>query len=117
MGRTEFPRPRHLTRRGAWETFFRGGTQMKTGSGFVRAFFGLGSFIAANLVAQPNIQLHHDSSWEIAGRQCILRALQVANAGDQDTGPLFLSVYARGGAGYDGTGSPGVLLARAEIAP
>src|SRR5262245_9247856 len=90
---------------------------MKMGSGFARAFIGLGSIIAANLFAQPNIQLHHDSSWEIAGRKCILRTLQVTNVGAKDTGPLFLSIYARSGAGYDGTGSPGKLLARAEIAP
>lgn len=69
------------------------------------------------LHAQPNIQLNHDSSWHIQGREVTIRALEVVNVGDQDTGPLFLSIYARTGTGYDGVGSPGKLLARATIDP
>src|SRR6185369_5831942 len=57
----------------------------------------------------------HDSSWETVGRQGTIRALQLANLGGEETGPLFLSVYAKGGAGYDGTGSPGALICRAPI--
>jgi hypothetical protein len=60
--------------------------------------------------------LEHDSSWEIAERRaCTIRIAQLANLGSEETGPLFASIYAKPGAGYDGTGSPGALVARAPI--
>ena len=70
--------------------------------------------LALNTFGQT-VKLEHDSSWEIVGRQGTIRALQLANLGSEETGPLFLSVYAKGGVGYDGTGSPGALLIRAPI--
>jgi hypothetical protein len=69
--------------------------------------------LSCHAVAQ--VKLEHDSSWQLVGRQCTIRALQLANLGAEDTPPLFLSIYAKGATGYDGVGSPGVLLARAPI--
>jgi hypothetical protein len=74
-------------------------------------------FVAADAFGQPNVQLNHDSSWEIIGRQCVIRASEISNIGNESTGPLFVSIYVKGDTGYDGNGSPGRLLARAEIAP
>ncbi len=73
--------------------------------------------IAANVLAQPNVKLEHDSSWAIGeGRQCTIRISQLANLSAEDTGPLFVSIYAKPGAGYDGSSSPGTLVARAPLA-
>ena len=72
--------------------------------------------LSLHAFSQPTLKLEHDSSWEIVRRQCTIRVLQLANLSAQDTGPLYLSIYARPGTGWDGTGSPGVLLARAPIA-
>ncbi|HEY0550860.1 MAG TPA: hypothetical protein VGF13_14750 [Verrucomicrobiae bacterium] len=63
------------------------------------------------------MKLEHDSSWEIVGKECTIRAFQLANLGAEATGPLFLSIYVKPDTGYDGTGSPGRLLSRAEISP
>lgn len=72
--------------------------------------------LAGNALAQATLKLEHDSSWEImARRQCTIRALQLANLSSEATEPLYLSVYARGGNWWDGTGSPGILVARAPI--
>jgi hypothetical protein len=71
--------------------------------------------LSGHAVAQ--VKLEHDSSWQLVGRQCTIRALQLANLGAEETPPLFLSVYAKPFTGYDGVGSPGALLARAPIGP
>ena len=71
--------------------------------------------IALNAAGQPTVKLEHDSSWAVAQRQCTIRARQLTNLGAEETPPLFLSVYVRSGAGYDGFNSPGVLVARAPI--
>src|SRR5687767_14635440 len=73
--------------------------------------------LAFNLFAQSGLKLEHDSSWEIVGRECTIRAVQLANLRAEATGPIFLSIYVKPDTGYDGTGSPGRLLSRAEIAP
>ncbi len=72
---------------------------------------------ASGLLAQSGLKLEHDSSWEIIGKECTIRAFQLANLRAEATGPLFLSIYAKPDTGYDGTGSPGRLLSRAEISP
>lgn len=81
---------------------------------FTRICAAVAIGLSCNAFAQ--LKLEHDSSWEIVGRQCTIRVLQLANLGAEDTGPLFLSIYAKGATGYDGTGSPGALVARAPIA-
>jgi hypothetical protein len=73
--------------------------------------------LAFGLFAQSGLKLEHDSSWEIVGKECTIRASQLANLRPEATGPLFLSIYAKPGTGYDGTGSPGRLLSRAAIEP
>ena len=73
--------------------------------------------LASGLLAQSGLKLEHDSSWEIVGKECTIRALQLANLRAEPTGPLFLSIYVKPDTGYDGTGSPGRLLSRAEIPP
>jgi hypothetical protein len=73
--------------------------------------------LAARLLAQSGLKLEHDSSWEIVGKECTIRAFQLSNQRPEATGPLFLSIYVKPDTGYDGTGSPGRLLSRAEIAP
>lgn len=83
---------------------------------FTRAVLTTVFAIAANVLAQPNVKLEHDSSWEIgAGRQCTIRISQLANLSAEETGPLFASIYAKPGAGYDGVSSPGTLVARAPL--
>src|SRR5436853_5852566 len=72
---------------------------------------------STTIFAQPVLKLEHDSSWEIASRLCTIRASQLANRSGDDTGPLFLSIYARSDVGYDGVNSPGRLIARAPIDP
>ena len=73
--------------------------------------------LAFNLFAQSGLKLEHDSSWEVVGKECTIRAFQLANLRAEATGPIFLSIYVKPDTGYDGTGSPGRLLSRAEIAP
>jgi len=77
------------------------------------AVFACGLACAGN--AQPTLKLEHDSSWDLMRRQCIIRVLQLANLSSEDTGPLYLSIYAKTGTGWDGVGSPGTLIARATI--
>ncbi|HTD68515.1 MAG TPA: hypothetical protein VK846_18490 [Candidatus Limnocylindria bacterium] len=79
--------------------------------------FALCLCLSVRALAQPELKLEHDSSWEIANRQCTIRVSQLANLGSADSGPLFLSIYARTGVGYDGVNSPGKLIARATIPP
>jgi hypothetical protein len=90
---------------------------MSTALKLTRTFIALALFTTGDLLAQPNLVLNHDSSWVITGRQCIIRASEIMNLGNEDTGPLYLSIYAKSDTGYDGTGSPGRLLARAAIDP
>src|SRR5689334_22069927 len=72
---------------------------------------------ATNIFAQPSVKLEHDSVWAIgAKRQCTIVISQIANLSSEETGPLFVSIYAKPGAGYDGGNSPGALVARAPIA-
>ena len=71
--------------------------------------------LAGNVFAQATLKLEHDSSWEIAHRQCTIRVFQLANLSSEASAPLYLSVYARPGNWWDGTGSPGILVARAPI--
>jgi hypothetical protein len=87
---------------------------MKTLQTFTRACILVFCFAAAAF-GQPSIKLEHDSAWEIVRRQCTIRVFQIANLTGEDTGPLFVSIYARAGAGYDGENSPGILVARAAI--
>jgi hypothetical protein len=72
--------------------------------------------IGANVFSQTTVKLEHDSSWEVAGRRCTIRVLQLANLSSEETGPLYLSLYARAGAGYDGHNSRGRFVSRARIA-
>jgi hypothetical protein len=83
----------------------------------IRACSALSICITIHAFAQSGLKLEHDSSWEIMGRQCTIRVFQLANLGSEETGPLFLSVYTKPGAGYDGTGSPGIRIVRAPIGP
>jgi hypothetical protein len=80
-------------------------------------FAALTLSLASGLWAQSGLKLEHDSLWEIVGKECIIHASQLANLRAEATGPLFLSIYVKPGTGYDGTGSPGRLLSRAEISP
>ena len=84
----------------------------------VRLVLGMLLICAAQTgLAQLNVKLEHDSSWEIGERKaCTIRISQIANLGSEETGPLFASIYAKPGAGYDGVSSPGTLVARAPIA-
>jgi hypothetical protein len=86
---------------------------MKTLQATIRFGAVIGAWIACSASAQ--LKLEHDSSWELTGRQCTIRVLQLANLGGEDTAPLFLSIYAQRGTAYAGTGSPGQLVARAPI--
>src|SRR4051812_8193526 len=70
---------------------------------------------AGNAFGQATLKLEHDSSWEIAHRQCTIRVFQLANLSSEASALLYLSVYARAGNWWDGTGSPGILVARAPI--
>lgn len=90
---------------------------MKSFQTLTRLCIALTLFFGAQAMAQPFLRLQHDSSWEIANGQCTIRLSQVANLGDADTGPLFLSIYARPDVGHDGVNSPGKLIARAPIPP
>lgn len=82
---------------------------------FTRLFGVALAWAAFNAFGQPVLKLEHDSSWDLNKRQCTIRALQLANLSGEDSGPIYLSVYARAGTGWDGVGSPGTLLARAPI--
>ncbi len=64
---------------------------------------------------QGAITLMHDSSWEVVGRDVTIRVAHILNTTTEDSGPLFLSLYARPTTVYDGTGSPGQLIARAPL--
>jgi hypothetical protein len=75
----------------------------------------LAFILASDSFAQSELKLEHDSSWEIVGKDCTIRAAQFANLRAEETGPLFLSLYAKPGTGYDGNSSPGRLVARAPI--
>src|ERR1044071_4713421 len=65
--------------------------------------------------AQGAITLMHDSSWEVVSRDVTIRVAHILNTTTEDSGPLFLSLYARPTTVYDGTGSPGQLIARAPL--
>ncbi|HMJ89052.1 MAG TPA: hypothetical protein VK530_04515 [Candidatus Acidoferrum sp.] len=65
-------------------------------------------------VAQTSPWLTHDASWRIEGRELIIDIAYVANPTAEESGPLFLSIYAQPGIVYDG-GAPGQLLGRAPI--
>ncbi len=90
---------------------------MKTFTILSRLYITLALGLAWAAMGQANLKLEHNSSWEIANRQCTIRVSQLANLGNEDSGPLFLSIYARTGVGYDGVNSPGKLIARASIPP
>jgi len=82
---------------------------------FTRVCAITAAFIAIKAAGQPTVKLEHDSSWAVAQRQCTIRVFQLANLSAEDTGPLFLSIYARAGAAFDGGNSPGILVARAPL--
>ena len=89
---------------------------MKELQTITRFICGLAVLWAVNASGQPSLRLEHDSSWDIGElRMCTIRIAHLANLGAEDTGPLFASIYAKPGAGYDGVGSPGTLVARAAI--
>lgn len=90
---------------------------MKAFQSFTRpcAIIVAAAALTASAFAQPSVKLEHDSSWTLARRQCTIRARLITNLAGEETPPLFLSIYARSGAGYDGFNSPGVLVARAPI--
>jgi hypothetical protein len=89
---------------------------MKSFRTFIRACIIISSIGGAYpAVAQPSVKLEHDSSWTLVRRQCTIRARLITNLTGEETPPLFLSVYARSDAGYDGFNSPGILVARAPI--
>jgi hypothetical protein len=90
-------------------------TGMKTLPTSARLLITVAFAFALGAVAQPQVKLEHDASWEKTGRFCTIRIQQIANLGNEDTPELFASIYARRDTGYDGTGSPGFLLARAPI--
>jgi hypothetical protein len=82
---------------------------------FTQVTIGLAVSLAVTALAQTNVKLQHDSAWQVTGRECTIRLLELANLSGEATGPIFLSIYARSGVGYDGVNSPGLLLARAPI--
>ena len=89
---------------------------MKQTQIITRIVCALAVLCAVNVLGQPNLRLEHDSSWEIGERRmCTIRISELANLASEETGPLFASIYAKPGAGYDGVGSPGTLVARAPI--
>jgi hypothetical protein len=88
---------------------------MKALQTFTRACAVVIAASAFSAIGQPTVKLEHDSSWAVAQHQCTIRARQLTNLGSEETPPLFLSIYVRAGAGYDGFNSPGVLVARAPI--
>ena len=100
-----------------WETFVQARREsgMKALQTFTCICAVTLALAAVRMCAQPTVKLEHDSSWAVAQRQCTIRALQLANLAGEETPPLFLSVYVRSGAGYDGGNSPGILVARAPI--
>jgi hypothetical protein len=65
-------------------------------------------------LAQQSLWLTHDSSWRIEGRELVIQVANITNPTTEDSGPLFLSVYAQSGGAYDG-GSPGTLIGRAPL--
>jgi hypothetical protein len=65
--------------------------------------------------AQTSLWLTHDSSWKIQGRELVINVAFITNPTSDESGPLFLSVYAQPREAYDG-GAPGQLLGRAAIA-
>ena len=68
------------------------------------------------LRAQQTFKVAGDSSWELTGRDLTIHATQISNFGANDSGPLFLSIYAQSGVPYNGGGaSPGRLLGRIPI--
>lgn len=85
--------------------------------------FACGLFVACLCLAPilsftahaQGITLAHDSWWEIQGRTVTIHVSIIENGSGEDTGPLNLSLYAKGGTVYDGAGSPGQLLARVAI--
>lgn len=88
---------------------------MPSGYMHVRLVTLLAFILASSSFAQSELKLEHDSSWEIVGKECTIRASQLANLRAEETGPLFLSLYAKPDTGYDGNGSPGRLVARAPL--
>jgi hypothetical protein len=82
---------------------------------FATLCLAIAVLFAGNAFGQATLKLEHDSSWEIAQRQCTIRVSQLANLSGEASAPLYLSVYARAGNWWDGTGSPGILVARAPI--
>ena len=64
--------------------------------------------------AQGGVEISHDSSWQIEGREMIIRVAAIQNMSGEDSPPLYLSLYAQSGTVYEG-GKPGKLLAREAI--
>lgn len=77
--------------------------------------FGLLVFTIA-ATAQQSLWLTHDASWRIDGRELVIDVANITNPTQEESGPLFLSVYAQSGSAYDG-GAPGQLLGRAPLDP
>ena len=78
---------------------------------------GLALFVLSShheLGAQGGVELSHDSSWQIVGREMIIRVAAIQNTSGEDSPPLYLSLYAQSGTVYDG-GKPGKLLAREAL--
>src|SRR4051794_28775642 len=65
-------------------------------------------------LAQQSLWLTHDSAWSIEGRELVINVATITNPTTEDSGPLFLSIYAQPGSAYDG-GAPGQLLGRAPL--
>jgi hypothetical protein len=71
---------------------------------------------ACSASGQPTLWLEHDSFWHLGEkRNCTIRISSLQNLGAEETGLLFASIYAKPGSGFDGTGSPGTLIARAPL--
>jgi hypothetical protein len=88
---------------------------MKTHRYRMLALILLAATCCWNALAQSSLWLTHDSSWRIEGRELVIETLAINNPnGAEESGPLFLSIYAQPGAAYDG-GVPGQLLGRAPI--
>lgn len=72
------------------------------------------AFILSSSAAFGAEWLTHDSAWRIVGREVVIDVKSVTNPTAEESGPLFLSLYAQSGGWYEG-GAPGQLMYRAPL--
>src|SRR3954463_8350434 len=64
---------------------------------------------------EAGVRMMHDAWWSLNGRDVVIHVSQITNEGTEETGPLFLSLYAQTGRAYDTGDSAGQLIVRAPI--